>query len=110
MVAATRFDDPMEAAAAGAKDAVEAAATRAKDAVKAAGAGEKKTRTLSSTKAAIVAGDPKRLPRPPVAKPADPKRRRLQGGRNIIQSLGLVHYTSLHLIYFVVYYLLCYLF
>ena len=98
-VAGAGLDDPVEAAAAGVKDAVEAT-----------GVGAKKARTLSSTKAAIVAGDPKRLPRAPMAKPADPMRRRLQGGRNIIQSLGLVHYTSLHLIYFVVYYLLCYLF
>ncbi|KAG2630798.1 hypothetical protein PVAP13_3KG548432 [Panicum virgatum] len=57
--------------------------------------GKKKAPAPSSTKA-LVAGDPKRLPRPPaaVAKGSNQKRRRLKAaqtekaGRNILQSLS----------------------
>jgi hypothetical protein len=69
-----------------------------KDAVKTAAAGSKDD---PSTKAIVIAGDPKRLPRPPVAKAAakaaGSKRRRLKGGastekagHNTLESLGSV--------------------
>jgi hypothetical protein len=95
--------DDVNTAAAGLKHPVKTAAAGSKDAVNTAAAAAVKNTPLSSTKAIVVAGDPKRLPRPPVAKAAVkaacPKRRRLKGGPtekaggkgNTFQPQGLVH-------------------
>jgi hypothetical protein len=84
-------------------DDVNTVAAGLKHPVKTAVAAAMKNTSLSSTEAIVVAGDPKRLPRPPMAKDAakaaGPKHHRLKGGPhekaggkgNTFQPQGLVH-------------------
>jgi hypothetical protein len=102
--------DDVNTVTSGLKHPVKTIAAGSNDEVKTAIAATVKNTPPSSTKAIVVAGDPKWLPRPPVAKVAvkvvGPKRRRLKGGPtekaggkgNTFQPQGLIHLLAFGLL------------